>query len=172
MEDLDSRLSFLVESVQEEHGIKTHRRKRSVGERVLTRLKQFGHHNEILQVTVSLGDDDPDSQRLKESDSIQRAMADIYRTAKLLHNFAILNYTGFVKIVKKHDKTFKEYKGKYKSLIEASNVCNEGKDVEMLSDKMVRKLFVLITLVLPASHLVIARRRNYTPTGFVTEICR
>lgn len=96
-------------------------------------------------------DDDPDSQlkesQLKESDSIQRAMTDIYRTAKLLHNFAILNYTGFVKIVKKHDKTFKEYKGKYKSLTQASNVCNEGSDVERLSDKMVRKLTLLVTIV-------------------------
>lgn len=151
MEDLDSKLSFLIESVQEEHGIKTHKRKRSVGERVLSRLKQFGHNNETPQVTFSLMEDDHDSplkeSQLKESDSIQRAMTDIYRTAKLLHNFAILNYTGFVKIVKKHDKIFKEYKGKYKSLIEASNVCNEGMDVEKLSDKMVRELTLLVTLV-------------------------
>lgn len=37
---------------------------------------------------------------LKSADSIKRAITDIYRTAKLLHNFSIMNYTGFVKIGK------------------------------------------------------------------------
>lgn len=44
-------------------------------------------------------------KQIAEADSIQRALVDQYRTAKLLHNFAIMNYTGFVKIAKKHDKT-------------------------------------------------------------------
>jgi SPX domain protein involved in polyphosphate accumulation len=35
---------------------------------------------------------------------LQRAMSDIYRDLTLLRNFAILNYTGCVKILKKHDK--------------------------------------------------------------------
>ncbi|KAG5178815.1 EXS family-domain-containing protein [Tribonema minus] len=34
----------------------------------------------------------------------QQAMSDIYRDLTLLRNFAILNYTGCVKILKKHDK--------------------------------------------------------------------
>ena len=78
------------------------------------------------------------SDGLKASDSIQRAMTDMYRTAKLLHNFAIMNYTGFVKIVKKHDKTFKEYKGRFKQLTIESEVCNGGKDVAKLEERMVR----------------------------------
>lgn len=82
-------------------------------------------------------DADEYSEKLKASDSIQRAMTDMYRTAKLLHNFAIMNYTGFVKIVKKHDKALKEYKGKYKNFTVESEVCNGGKDVAKLEERMV-----------------------------------
>jgi hypothetical protein len=73
---------------------------------------------------------------IREADSIQRALVDQYRSSKLLHNFAIMNYTGFVKIVKKHDKINKEHKGRYKQLIRPSNICDEGKAVEGLSEKM------------------------------------
>lgn len=73
---------------------------------------------------------------IREADSIQRALVDQYRSAKLLHNFAIMNYTGFVKIVKKHDKLNKEHKGRYNQLIRPSNICDEGKTVEALSEKM------------------------------------
>ena len=63
----------------------------------------------LLKMESSLSLDDepppgqPDERRkkdqlLKSSESIQRAIKDIYRTAKLLHNFSIMNYTGFVKI--------------------------------------------------------------------------
>ena len=75
-------------------------------------------------------------EHIREAESIQRALVDQYRTAKLLHNFAIMNYTGFVKIVKKHDKVNPEHKGKYKQLIRAENVCNEGKAVESLAERM------------------------------------
>jgi SPX domain protein involved in polyphosphate accumulation len=126
-------------------------------------------------------DDDQDIQQpdskskesqLKESDSIQRDMTDMYRNFKLLHNFAIINYTGFVKIVKKHDKTLKEYKGKYKDMTEASNVCNEGNDVEKLSDNMVRTIHSVRVNDLSAAHLVSALRRDYMPTGSVMVIFR
>ena len=73
---------------------------------------------------------------LKEADSIQRALVDQYRSAKLLHNFAIMNYTGFVKIVKKHDKNNPDMKGKYKQLIRPANVCDEGRAVEALTERM------------------------------------
>jgi SPX domain protein involved in polyphosphate accumulation len=76
------------------------------------------------------------NEKVKESDSIQRALVDQYRQAKLLQNFSMINYTGFVKIVKKHDKTFPEYKGTYKETIKESNVCNEGIEVTELIDRM------------------------------------
>ena len=76
------------------------------------------------------------NKHIKEADSVQRALVDQYRSAKLLHNFAIMNYTGFVKIVKKHDKVNPEHKKRYERLIRPENICNEGKSVEALSDRM------------------------------------
>jgi hypothetical protein len=70
-----------------------------------------------------------------EADSIKRALVDHYRSAKLLHNFVNMNYTGFVKIVKKHDKSIPEQKGRFKQAIEPKNLCDEGKEVEELSNR-------------------------------------
>jgi SPX domain protein involved in polyphosphate accumulation len=42
------------------------------------------------------------------------------------------NYTGFVKIAKKFDKTFPEHKGMFKG-----NICDDGKQAEVLAGKMV-----------------------------------
>lgn len=143
-QDLDRRLTFLVESVHDAHNVvPRHRKKPSLGKQVLTRIQQIVHADsgesrtsvKFLTDSDDLHHPDLDSE-LKESDSIQRAMTDLYRTAKLLHNFAIMNYTGFVKIIKKHDKTLKEYKGKHKDMTKPSSVCNEGKDVEKFSEKM------------------------------------
>lgn len=75
-------------------------------------------------------------RKIKEAESIQRALVDQYRTAKLLHNFAIMNYTGFVKIVKKHDKSIPRKKGRYKQAIKPFNICNEGNAVEALAARM------------------------------------
>lgn len=82
------------------------------------------------------GKDDFEKKRKKEdllrkSDSIKRAITDIYRTSKLLHNYSIMNYTGFVKIAKKFDKTFPEHKGEFKG-----NNCDDGKQAELLAAKM------------------------------------
>ena len=79
-----------------------------------------------------------DTKHLREADSIQRALVDHYRSAKLLQNFAIMNYTGFVKIVKKHDKVMLEQKGRYKEAIKPEKICNEGKAVEELAGRMER----------------------------------
>ncbi|CAM9835110.1 unnamed protein product [Chrysoparadoxa australica] len=40
----------------------------------------------------------------KEIESLGRAMRELFRDLTLLRNFAILNYTGCIKIAKKHDK--------------------------------------------------------------------
>ena len=53
---------------------------------------------------------------LLASDSIKRAILDLHRNVKLMSNYSIMNYTGFVKIIKKHDKTVPESKGKFKHL--------------------------------------------------------
>jgi hypothetical protein len=76
-----------------------------------------------------------DEKAIAEADSIKRALIDQYRTAKLLQNYVILNYTGFIKIVKKHDKTIPEHKGRFKDILKAENLFEEGKDVEKLADQ-------------------------------------
>jgi EXS family/SPX domain len=113
----------------------------------LRRLERERKQNQILMVDPLFPadkiDDDETSlddetlKKLREAESVQRALVDYYRTAKLLQNFVIMNYTGFVKIVKKHGKTLPIGKaGKYKDLVRASNICNEGKDVEILVNRM------------------------------------
>lgn len=103
------------------------------------------HDKESKLIDVDeLDADDPDSlvrdksevKKIAEADSIQRALVDQYRTAKLLHNFAIMNYTGFIKIAKKHDKTLPHRKGRFKTLTKASNICDEGKAVERLAQRL------------------------------------
>lgn len=80
------------------------------------------------------GDDGvKDEKALAEADSIKRALIDQYRTAKLLQNYAILNYTGFVKIIKKHDKTIPDRKGSFKSMLLPENLFHEGQAVEKLA---------------------------------------
>jgi EXS family/SPX domain len=82
-------------------------------------------------------------QNIREVGSVQRALIDYYRTAKLLQNFVIMNYTGFVKLVKRHSKTiFKQKVGKYNDVIRVSNICNEGKDVELIVNRM-EKLYAV-----------------------------
>jgi SPX domain protein involved in polyphosphate accumulation len=40
----------------------------------------------------------------KKKEILQKACGDLYRGLDFLKNYRILNYTGFVKILKKHDK--------------------------------------------------------------------
>jgi len=72
---------------------------------------------------------------LHESESIKRALRDLDRTAKLLSNFAIINYTGFVKIIKKFNKTFPDSKGQFDD-ITGDRICQEGKVPLELAEKM------------------------------------
>ena len=84
-------------------------------------------------------DNDNERQFQKEVQSIQRALVDLYRRVKLLHNFAIMNYTGFVKIVKKHDKTLPaEKKNQYQQAIRSKNICDEAKSVETMANYVER----------------------------------
>lgn len=116
----------------------------------MTRKNSPGSEREEKMKTQTVLDvdeldgDDPDSlvrdkqevKKIAVADSIQRALVDQYRTAQLLKNFAIMNYTGFIKIAKKHDKALKHRKGRFKATTEASNICNEGKAVEKLAERL------------------------------------
>lgn len=75
-------------------------------------------------------------QQIKEADSIKRELNDLHRRATLLLNFSIMNYTGFVKIVKKYGKSFPERKGQFSDLIKKDGICHEGKESEKLVSRM------------------------------------
>mmetsp|Transcript_15878 Transcript_15878/g.33577 ORF Transcript_15878/g.33577 Transcript_15878/m.33577 type:complete len:856 (-) Transcript_15878:67-2634(-) len=108
-----------------------------------TNLRDSSIPDISFKQSMSLDDEDPEhklsasmniikkEELVRNSDSIKRAIRDIYRTAKLLHNYSIMNYTGFVKIAKKFDKTFPEHKGMFKK-----NNCDDGKQAELLAFKM------------------------------------
>lgn len=96
----------------------------------------IGDDDDDRDTTVSYGGNAEEARKIREARSVQRALLDQYRTAKLLHNFAIMNYTGFVKIVKKHDKSLPDEKNRYKIDIQSHNICNEGKQVEELASRM------------------------------------
>ena len=109
-----------------------------------------GHRRHPSSTTTEAGaflfqdsnnDDVQDLQRYyREAESIQRALVDQYRIAKLLLNFAIMNYTGFVKIVKKYEKIMstivKKAPPRYQQAIQPNNICNEGQVVEQLASQL------------------------------------
>ena len=158
-EEIEQRMEVLLESVDTSGlKIKPKKEKHSLVESITQRFESMMHkHTNSLntlpdfQFSISLDDDDQleklspvreerdvekekkdkKGDRLRQADSIKRAITDIYRTSKLLHNYSIMNYTGFVKIAKKFDKTFPEHKGVFKS-----NNCDDGKQAELLAAKM------------------------------------
>jgi len=78
---------------------------------------------------------------LRESDSIKRALTDLHRSTMLLNNYAVMNFTGFIKIIKKHDKSFKSRKGRFKNFLKkAESESIEGELSEQLGNRM-EKLF-------------------------------
>jgi SPX domain protein involved in polyphosphate accumulation len=50
-----------------------------------------------------------------------------------------MNYTGVVKIVKKHDKSLPHRKGHFKALTQPSSICGEGNVVEQLAQRIEKK---------------------------------
>eukprot|EP00546_Thalassionema_frauenfeldii_P015736 CAMPEP_0178913190 /NCGR_PEP_ID=MMETSP0786-20121207/10702_1 /TAXON_ID=186022 /ORGANISM="Thalassionema frauenfeldii, Strain CCMP 1798" /LENGTH=815 /DNA_ID=CAMNT_0020585899 /DNA_START=80 /DNA_END=2527 /DNA_ORIENTATION=+ len=73
--------------------------------------------------------------REKELNSIHRALLDQYRTIKLLKNFYVLNYTGFVKILKKFNKINPEREDKYEDKLKDENIFDASKACEKLEEK-------------------------------------
>lgn len=80
------------------------------------------------------GDDDEDVD-YKKADSIKRSVVDLYRNLKLLSNYSVLNYTGFIKIIKKHDKILPEFKDRLKHVLDGCEF-KQGNEIEDLNDRM------------------------------------
>jgi len=155
-DEISQRMEVLVESV-DTSGLKIKKPRRESGvDWIANKFEAMMHRNPLnesnrtltdgLRFSESLEDEDPEGKVgddlakkekkeafVRKSDSIKRAITDIYRTSKLLNNFSIMNYTGFVKIAKKFDKTFPEQKGTFKGLN-----CDDGKQADLLAAKMER----------------------------------
>jgi hypothetical protein len=119
----------------------------------------------LTQIKSQSSSDKLDLER--ESDSIKRALTDIYRDAKMLHNYAIMNFTACLKIAKKFDKTLPAYKGLFKD-----NICDDGMQAEVLAAKIVS---VNLCLLLGSSVLItyltaytFACRKECTQNGSAT----
>lgn len=80
-------------------------------------------------------EDDWDDEDLLKAESIRVSLVDQYRRAKLLQNYAMLNVTGFVKIIKKFDKTVPSEKGRFKKALQTKHMLNDAKGVDTLSKK-------------------------------------
>eukprot|EP00586_Coscinodiscus_wailesii_P022591 CAMPEP_0172520016 /NCGR_PEP_ID=MMETSP1066-20121228/291753_1 /TAXON_ID=671091 /ORGANISM="Coscinodiscus wailesii, Strain CCMP2513" /LENGTH=854 /DNA_ID=CAMNT_0013302695 /DNA_START=63 /DNA_END=2627 /DNA_ORIENTATION=- len=127
--ELEGRLEFLIESVTDE----------SEGSSVL----KPGIRSSLNDAGGEENDEDVQEKQenvfteMSEKESLRRALTYIYRTGKLLNNYAIMNYTGFVKIIKKFDKTLPEYKNEFKEIFD-QHMISEGKDAELLTEQMER----------------------------------
>ena len=105
-----------------------------VNQRVLQ--MELVHFDEDEEEDVnSNGNGAVDERAVRVSESIKRALAELYRTTKLLSNFAHLNSTGFIKIIKKFKKNYPEEKYRFESIIK-NKVLSEGQEVEELSNKV------------------------------------
>jgi len=73
----------------------------------------------------------------REVESVKRAIIDLHRRSKLLENFAIMNTTAFVHIVKKFDSILIEHRGRFSLLGNDDNICGGGIQASSLCEKMV-----------------------------------
>lgn len=151
-DEISQRLEVLVESV-DTSGLKPkeHKRRKSMVKTFTSKFEeilqgsgkrgsiQVSNLPDIRDILAQESMDDEDEkanqkkrdEMMRKSDSIKRAITDVYRTSKLLHNYSIMNYTGFVKIAKKFDKTIPTHKGALKG-----KICDDGKQAELLASKL------------------------------------
>jgi len=148
--DIESRLDLLKENATP--GYQFHSKKSQAFTHIKASVKKIGtnliRRQDNADGTDYISDDDLEldeltaSQReeveatVKEADSIKRALTDLHRRSKLLVNFAIINSTAFVKIIKKFTKNFPDMKGEFKELAASGYCCAEGKRIVALSESM------------------------------------
>ena len=82
-------------------------------------------------------EDEPnwDHEDVVKAETVRRDFIDQYRENKLLQNYAMMNVTGFVKIIKKFDKSVPSKKGRFKKALENQCMLNDARANEVLSNK-------------------------------------
>ena len=148
-EEMEERLAFLLEEAGPSYKFSKKKRQPLADMRrklrMSVRLSTTGSNVSSSLPSSNEFDSDDDEfgqgqstiqkDKSKEADSIKRALTDMHRRVKLLSNYAIINSTGFVKIVKKFLKQFPHKKDEYKQIKEGF-ICGEGARVDTLSSKM------------------------------------
>ena len=156
---MNERLEYLIETVDNSHYFSTKKNKRSWKEEVKSKMTTLVP-KKLVDISDHMdGVDDSDDEHdlsegqkkdskvqayeaIRESDSIQRAMTDLHRRSKLLRNFAVMNSTGFIKIVKKFDKSLPLRKGSMSEVTKDRYICDDGNGIAALSDRMVCEKYV------------------------------
>lgn len=154
-EEMDERLEYLIETVDNSEYFNTKKEKRTWKEEMRSQMTTIISPKKLIDISNDMeGVDDSEDeedltesqrkdakvsayQAIRESDSVQRAMTDLHRRSKLLSNFAIMNSTGFIKIVKKFDKSFPLREGMFRDVTKNGYICGDGEKIAAFSEKMV-----------------------------------
>jgi len=115
-----------------------------------------------------------DKDKTRALASIQHATVDLYRRMKFLQNFATVNYTAVVKIVKKHDKNFSDPASQLKprivALVENTHFHNfsTGRLSEMLTilERVYAARFTDGNLRIARATLLAKQNQNYSWGSF------
>lgn len=136
-EKVEELLMQLTESVRSSRGNKSENGNKNALDVKSKRRSSNIQMGNISGATDEDNEDDPDlnHEDVAKAESIRRSLIDQYRIAKLLQNYAMMNVTGFVKIVKKFDKTIPSESGRFKKALEGRYMLNDAKAVETLSNK-------------------------------------
>ena len=142
VEELQTQLLLLIESAEnnlEPHQKNHHQTDSATAASSL--LKNVSHFvsQKVLQIELAHANEDEeeevnshgkgnvDERIVRVSESIKRALAELYRTSKLLSNFAHLNSTGFIKIIKKFKKNYPEEKARFEHIVK-NKVLSEAQE--------------------------------------------
>jgi len=152
VEEISHTLSMLEDHVRSSHHlnaslIQTHDRNRlSKSRSSKSQSLMLNTDAEIGQVGEQLEASEYDGRKSqndisREIESVKRAIIDLHRRSKLLENFAIMNTTAFVHIIKKFESILMEHQGRFSFVGNDDIICGGGVQASSLCEKMVRELY-------------------------------
>ena len=149
-DEIESRFNLLRQNTGDAYQFKKHKKQLLKNMRKSLKKRVTGFSNDVNSESME-GTEDSDEEtealltssqrrtfdeKVREANSIKRALTDMHRRAKLLNNYTIINSTGFIKITKKYTKNFPLQKVEFERLSREDNVCGGGKRAEELCTKM------------------------------------